>query len=379
MSSYTITKDDIKSRVYFITKLVQNQTGSTMQGALTSKSDSMGGIFDRFINTLSDSLIFDKIIFQNSAFTNLGKTIKAIEDFYYYSPTQSSAGIAPDLIGIKVDGQSVPFAKFNERWEAVQNTPQIEVKTYKAKDQMISLRNQHYDEEYLILADLDLRIDYLVPFLDQNCLSNKCLDSMRMDDEKFILSDEHNQLSKISAIDYSSEEIGTLKLIAITSASDFMKQSTLCDGNISVFRMKEINERKVLVRSGALNDRLDSFAHTSPRVSSLYEFNANWYEKMGISANTKCLDFSSDRIDSIRICKYNAKGIVIYSDEEGCSFNGLKLVPRHQYSVSFEILDRSGNGGSEYFMQKICASHLNSLETKLTQDFMSVINNLHIY
>lgn len=57
-----VYKDDIIERIYFITKLVQNQRSATMQGALTSKSDSMGGIFDRFINTISDSLIFDKII-----------------------------------------------------------------------------------------------------------------------------------------------------------------------------------------------------------------------------------------------------------------------------------------------------------------------------
>ena len=62
MKEVMFNKDDIIERIYFITKLVQNQKGITMQGALTSKSDSMGGIFDRFINTLSDSLVFDKII-----------------------------------------------------------------------------------------------------------------------------------------------------------------------------------------------------------------------------------------------------------------------------------------------------------------------------
>lgn len=48
-SEIKVYKDDIIERIYFITKLVQNQRSATMQGALTSKSDSMGGIFDRFI------------------------------------------------------------------------------------------------------------------------------------------------------------------------------------------------------------------------------------------------------------------------------------------------------------------------------------------
>lgn len=64
-----------------------------MQGALTSKSDSMGGIFDRFINTLSDVLVFNKIIFKWDEFVRLGKEIKAVEDFYYYKPTAKIAGI----------------------------------------------------------------------------------------------------------------------------------------------------------------------------------------------------------------------------------------------------------------------------------------------
>ena len=166
MDTYSITKDDIKNRIYFITKLVQNQKGSTMQGALTSKSDSMGGIFDRFINTLSDSLVFDKIIFKKPAFVELGKNIKAVEDFYYYKPSNAIAGIAPDIFGVEVDGVVYPFTRFDNGWTAVEGTPQIEVKTFKAKDQMISLRNQHYEDEYLVLVDLDMRIDYLVPFLE---------------------------------------------------------------------------------------------------------------------------------------------------------------------------------------------------------------------
>lgn len=43
MKEVSFNRDDIIERVYFITKLVQNQKGTTMQGALTSKSDSMGG------------------------------------------------------------------------------------------------------------------------------------------------------------------------------------------------------------------------------------------------------------------------------------------------------------------------------------------------
>lgn len=373
MDTYSITKDDIKNRIYFITKLVQNQKGSTMQGVLTSKSDSMGGIFDRFINTLSDSLVFDKIIFRKPAFVELGKNIKAVEDFYYYKPSNTTAGIAPDIFGVEVDGVVYPFTRFDNRWTAVEGTPQIEVKTFKAKDQMISLRNQHYDDEYLVLVDLDLRIDYLVPFLDKECLDEKLMDTMKMDDSIFIARDDNGLITRVSPINFSNDEIGKLMLISITNASDFMKQSTFCDSGISVYRMKEIKERGTRIVNALLHDKLMMYALKSSRVPCLYEFNSKWIKKMNVPAKTNCLDFSADNIEDIEIVKYNQKGIVITALGKGCTFNGLQLEMGKQYSVSFEILDRSGNGGSEYFMQKQCACHLSGLENELINDIISVI------
>lgn len=88
-NSYKISKDDIKNRIYFIARMSQGIKSGTMQGALTSKSDFIGGIFDRFINTLSDTLVFNKIILKNDAFRKF-KNIEVIEDFYYYKPTQNA-------------------------------------------------------------------------------------------------------------------------------------------------------------------------------------------------------------------------------------------------------------------------------------------------
>lgn len=373
MKEVKFNKDDIIERVYFITKLVQNQKGTTMQGALTSKSDSMGGIFDRFINTLSDSLVFDKIILPQ---IQTDKEVSVISDYYYYKPTRAIAGIAPDIFGINVDGKQIPFTKFNNKWEPVDGMPQIEIKTFKAKDQMISLKNQDYDDEYLVLVDLDLRIDYLVPFLNSNILNEKLVEKMQMDDSVFIVEDKDSKITKVTPIDYSSDNIGTLKLISITNATDFIQQATLCEGNISVRRMKEIRARKVKVKSNLLHDKLSSYANKSPRVNKLYEFNKLWKEKTDVGDDVAILDFSADKIDKIEICKYNSKGIVITALEEGCSFNGTMLERGKQYTVSFENLNRSGNSGSEYFMQKQCAVYLNGIEKQLIKELENIINSV---
>jgi len=253
--------------------------------------------------------------------------------------------------------------------------PQIEIKTFKAKDQMISLRNQSYDDEYLILADLNLRIDYLVPFLDKTFLEKNIISKMIMDDNLFIKKDTNNKVTKIEPIDFDSEEIGTIELIAITNASDFMKQATFCAGNVSIGRMKEIKERSVNIRSNILHDKLSSYANKSPRVNKLFEFNKKWRTKNNIKDNIELLDFSAENIDDIEICKYNAKGIVITPKSSGCSFNGTKLEVGRQYTVNFEVLDRSGNDGSEYFMQKQCAIYLNGLDEKLLSELQVIVDN----
>ena len=370
MEEISFNKDDIIERVYFITKLVQNQKGTTMQGALTSKSDSMGGIFDRFINTISDSLVFEKIILPQ---INTNKKVHVINDYYFYDPKKSVSGIAPDIFGITVNGKPIRFTKFNNKWEAEKGMPQIEIKTFKAKDQMISLRDQGYSE-YMIFVDLDLRIDYLVPFLDFKLLNQSIVKKMKMDDSLFIENDKNTKITRITPIDDSSDIIGNLKLISVTNANDFMKQATLCGGNISVLRMKEIKVRKINFKSGLLHDKLSIYANKSSRINKLYEFNNLWRNKMKVGTNTAILDFSAENIESIEICKYNSDGIIITGLKNGCSFNGMKLEVGKQYSVKFAILDRTGNEGSEYFMQKQCAFYLNGIENKLIADLEKIIN-----
>ena len=94
---------------------------------------------------------------------------------------------------------------------------------------------------------------------------------------------------------------------------------------------------------------------------------------MNISDNIAILDFSADNIESIEICKYNNDGIVITALKEGCSFNGFHLEVGRQYSIKFATLDRTGNDGSEYFMQKQCAFYLNGIEDKLINELEKII------
>ena len=89
--------------------------------------------------------------------------------------------------------------------------------------------------------------------------------------------------------------------------------------------------------------------------------------------NVAILDFSADKLDKIEICQYNKDSIVITAKENGCIFNGQELELGKQYTVSFATLDRSGNNGKEYFMQKQCAFYLNGIENKLIEELQEII------
>ena len=127
-----VSIEDAKKTVYFIANLTQMQGNRPMRGALNSKGDYMGGIFDRWINIIPESVIFNKILLPKIAG---GHKVEVITDYYDYDP--KTVNIAPDVIGISIDNKAVPFVKFNDEWVPVENMPQIEIKTFKKNQKMV--------------------------------------------------------------------------------------------------------------------------------------------------------------------------------------------------------------------------------------------------
>lgn len=102
MDEIIVKRADAEKMIYFIAGLAQKQNGHAMQGVLSSKGDLMGGIFDRWINIISESIIFNKCILPS---ISNGKSVESIPDFYLYNP--KCVGIAPDIIGLKIDRNSM--------------------------------------------------------------------------------------------------------------------------------------------------------------------------------------------------------------------------------------------------------------------------------
>lgn len=239
MVTISINKNDILKSIYFITAIIQKQTSGSMQGALSSKGDLMGGIFDRWINTVPESIIFNKIILPE---VRNGQSSEIISDFYLYDP--KTAGIAPDVIGIRTPNGTIPFAVFNDRWIPVENMPQIEVKTFKKPQKMISLRNQDYDGKYLVMAESELRIDYLLPFFDASIFQDSIHSNLVMDDDTFIVSNSAGRLQGIDIVNINDDEIGTVTLLKITTAEAFMNSATFCEGTVSVQYINGVEKKQ---------------------------------------------------------------------------------------------------------------------------------------
>lgn len=380
MRRVEIKKNDILKAIYFITAITQKQQGTSMQGALSSKGDLMGGIFDRWINTVPEGILFNNIILPD---ISDGKDVEIITDFYLYDP--KTAGIAPDVIGIKVDDKIIPFVLFNERWETVNNMPQIEVKTYKKPQKMVSLRNQNYDDKYLVMAESEFRIDYLLPFFSNDIFDDEIYERLHMNDTAFIVSNTENRIHQTDQVDVSNDSIGAVTLLKITNARAYMDNSTLCEGNVSVQYLTGIEQKRNNPNGELLNTPISQYCEITD--CGLYRFNENWYEgvtEQNVPYYTKrtrggnieflyrTLDISIENIQAIKVLKKSMSSMYIKT-EENASINGYPLVENCIYKIDFQLLDRSSNDGEEYFMQKNLLQFIPDFEEELKNTLSQII------
>lgn len=374
MEEVKINVNDIKKAVYFIANLTQMQGDRPMQGALTSKADYMGGIFDRWVNIIPESVLFNKIILPK-VFKN--ENVEVITDYYDYNP--KTAGIAPDVIGIKYNDKTIPFVKFDNHWFPIGTRPQIEVKTFKKNQYMVSLRNQGYDQKYLVMAETNFRVDYLIPLLNESLFSDDLFLDLHMDDKIFIISNTDGIIAQPHKVELSDKSLGSVKLLVVTTAEDFMKKATKCGSMVSIEYIKGCTETE---NSRLPNTPISNLSqYCALNKNGLYYFNSNWYEKIdedGITykcgKKVKTVGFYISNAQNIDILKINKKNIYVKTKEDSV-FQNTKLIAGKVYNITFDILDRSSNDGEEYFMSKNDINRLNDSMEKLSADLKKAVIN----
>ena len=374
MNEVKININDAKKAVYFIANLTQMQGDRPMQGALSSKADYMGGIFDRWINIIPESVLFNKIILPQ-VFKN--DKVEVITDYYDYNP--KIAGIAPDVIGIKYKKKAIPFVKFDNHWYPIENRPQIEVKTFRKNQYMISLRNQGYDEKYLVMAEANFRVDYLVPILNKALFSNQVFMDLHMDDKIFIVSNDEGNIAQPHKVELSDKTLGSVKLLIVTTAEDFMKKAVKCEARVSIEYIKTCDEYSPNKLKNAYCGKLLDYCTACN--NGLYYFNSKWYENVDEKGFTyksgkkvRTTGFYASSPEEIDILKINKSNFYIKAKKD-CMWQNNHLLSDHVYKITFDILDRSSNDGEEYFMSKHDVNRLNDSMNKLASDLQQSVND----
>ena len=350
----TIEKADVLKSIYFIAEMSQNTGEKGMYGGLAGKSDSMGGIFDRWINQIPESIIFNKYILEEISH---GKNVEVVVDFYKYKPRQETTGIAPDVIGLKINDKVIPFVTYDNRWVEEEGKPQIEVKTFKSTQKMLSLRNQGYEGKYLVMVETSFRTDYLLPFFDKNLFSEEVYHNMIMNDDVFI-KNKNEYLHHLNRVRTEQEDLGSIKLICITETSLFTKLANYCGPGISPIRIDSIKEYVGRINNVAEEVKLSQCC--SLLETGLYRFDESWFDE----ENKKHLDFYCSDINFVSIVKKN-KGSLYIKVSNDCIFNDEQLKSGKIYKIDFVELNRKSSKEGEYFLQKSLTERIVSKEKEL--------------
>lgn len=350
-----ILATDVYRQLYFICAKSQN----SMYG-LNGKSDFIGGIIDRWINTIGETLIFD-----NYLFPKYNLKYKVINDFYLYDP--KIAGICPDLIGVKIETKDIPFIKFSDKWLMLDNAPKIEVKTFKTNQYLVSLRNQGYDDSFLLLLNMQLKNDYLVSFFNQTIFSDEIYKSLKMKDSIFNINTSIESVTQVSQI-LTDNNIGEIELLKLTKVNNFIENSELLRASIcpvfikNIIKVRPIKKPKIIIPLESLVKKSNNF----------YKFNKKGYQ-LTKSKNKHLLMWSVTNIKYINVLKINKSNLYICSDKISI-INGINLEANTTYKIDLGTLERQNSKSDEYFLHKSIVYELENHEVDFTDNIRSFID-----
>ncbi len=369
-----VYRQDVLPYVYFVSSMAQ-QTKSGMFGALSNKSDRIGGIFDRWINIIPESIIFNKhYLLKAKECANTDKSVVVFSDFFMYNP--KTVGIAPDVIGIKVENNIIPFVKFDDTsndnyWVAQPNCPQIEVKSFFGENKyMVSLRDQNYQNKYLVLVEANLTVDYLLSFFNESLFSDETIHKLHMPDD-FIVSNARNLISQTKPVSFGNSELGSIKILVATTACDFMRYALRLNKGDTPRFFKGVEPRRSQIKEAKfqINESLSNYCYLLE--SGLYRFNERWKELFS-NQNELTLDIYIDNPSNLKVIKKNKNSIVVLATNDA-KINKIDLTAGKQYNINFGTFGKIA--GAEYFMNKCVLDCLPDKEEELINALANIIRN----
>lgn len=367
-----IKQQDIIPYVYFVSSMAQ-QSKSGMFGSLSSKSDLVGGIFDRWINIIPESIVFNHYFLPKAVKKlDINKNVRVFSDFYMYDP--KVVGIAPDVIGLQIENKIVPFVKYNDTkeetkfWVPQPGCPQIEVKSFFGKKYMVSLRDQHYGDKFLVMVGANIDVDYLLSFFDKNIFTENEISKLTMPND-FIESDTKGLISKTKQVEFNRSNLGGLELLCVTTASQFRNIALKLNAGEIPRYFVDVTQRKVKVKENNYipNSLLNEYC--DKQDCGLYRFNDNWYS-LFTTPKEKTLDIEIGNPNVLRVIKKTTNSITVLAEND-TFVNGYNLQKGNQYNINFGTF--GSIAGEEYFINKSLLKYLSDMETYLIESLSQVI------
>ena len=188
--------------------------------AASTKSDLIGGFFDRWFNRAPEFLIFDELLKDK-------KYDVIIDNFLYGQDTKKNA---PDIIGLQKNNKVlVKFAVYRDgEWVKIKSMPLIEVKTNRKKQSLISVGDTQMDSNhYYVFVESNVREDYLLPIFEKSVFDKEIFNSFK-DYKEFIDSDKEQKIIPLPKLKID-KELGYFKLIGIFKG-DAVKECSILVG-----------------------------------------------------------------------------------------------------------------------------------------------------
>ena len=367
-----IKQQDIIPYVYFVSSMAQ-QSKSGMFGSLSSKSDLVGGIFDRWINIIPESIVFNQYFLPEAVKKlNINKNVRVFSDFYMYDP--KVVGIAPDVIGLEIENKIVPFVKYDDTkedtkfWVPQTECPQIEVKSFFGKKYMVSLRDQHYGDKFLVMIGANIDVDYLLSFFDKNIFTENEISKLTMPND-FIESDTKGLISKTKQVVFNRCSLGSLELLCVTTASQFRNMALKLNAGEIPRYFVDVTQRKVKVKESNYSPNSLLSEYCNKQESGLYRFNDNWYS-LFTTPKEKTLDIEIGDPNALRVIKKTTNSITVLAESD-TFVNGYNLQKGNQYNINFGTF--GSIAGEEYFINKGLLRYLPDMESNLIESLSQII------
>lgn len=327
-----VRRSDLIPLLYFI--MNKFDFDSFHHSGTSGKADLLGGFIDRWINRISESLIFDKLLLKD-------KEYGVVNDFFLYD--NKSQKNAPDVLGIKGrnDKESIMFSQYSgNSWNILDGMPSIEVKTYKKNDYMVTVRAEQMEpSKYFVLVEYELEPDYLKAFFRDDLFGRRVLDSLKVDSN--FIKDDDNELVKMpyEIKKFADNDIlGYLKLIAIVKGKDLMDNSHYAQAGEDVRYVRDVSEVDGIRGEMMLGSINRLFKKTK---TGLFVKNSNDIASLGIRVETP---------EEVILIKDNKNSFYVYAKAEGY-FNGKKLEKGKKYCIDLPLFSRT-SGWGEYISHK---------------------------